>query len=206
MEDIDLMVSDEELMKRMATEPFTQSYDLQVAIKKKLTDKQEKFAFLISKGIPDFKAYKIAYNRATDQENSLRANANKTKYADGVLDAVDFFKKQQIAKQHTVSNAFDYTKDMAYMDLNNLQQRAFIKGDLRTELAIVSKKIDVAGLIVKKSEDVTPDRTLDAIDQQLKELFGKIPLDTLKKAMSVTDVTVKEIKTIENGVNTSDTE
>jgi hypothetical protein len=172
--------------------PFNQSYDLQLSIGTKLTNKQEHFAMLIAQGEDDYKAYKIAYNRISDKDATLRSNAYKVKQIDGVSKAIQFYKELFIKE---AVRQYEYNNEMAFKEIDEIKYKASQKGNLKVELACVQEKVKIAGLVTRKVENVVSDKSMDLINLQLKELMEKIPQNELKNLLGkdVIDVTPIDI-------------
>jgi len=180
--------------------PYIQSLDLEAAIGKKITKKQEHFAMLLSRAgidnMTDYMCYKIAYGRDNDTMETLRVNASKTKAIPAVTEAVkyfkDFFSKKAV-------KSFEYGVEEAFRDYEEAHAIAREKRDAKTMVLCTSKKAELNGLIIKRTENITPERSIDALDQEILQFLKSLPKDIVKRvAEDVTDIEVIEAKKIGN--------
>ncbi len=149
---------------------FEQSLDLQFAIGKRLTPKQELFALYVAQGLSNFEAYKKAYDRQNDKPSSISSNAWKTSKVPGVPEAIEFFRKQIITQS---AASFQYDVQQAFNETQEIANWAREKKDGRLMLECIKMRASLNGLLVKRTADVSEKLSLDIINQDLEAFIEK---------------------------------
>jgi hypothetical protein len=156
-----------------------------------LTLSQEYFAYLIANGTSKWESYKLAYKTTTDKKTTLSANAYKIEKANGVKEAVAFYKDQlRLAGSYVES----YTREVAFEEIAEAMNWCRVRSDARTMVSLIKLKVDIAGLI-KLPEPTKTAPTSNELNNELKEALKNLPEDKRKELsnlLTVIDVPVKK--------------
>lgn len=131
----------------------------------KLTPKQERFVELYTKTGNGRTAYRGAYNASGMSDGAVDQEVNR------------LFKNPKVAlrREETVEEIQKdtvYTAQYISAELEKERQAASAKGNNSAAVAALMGIAKIQGLIVNKSEDVTPARSTSAVDARIRSFLA----------------------------------